>query len=819
MNFDQQVRTSRRLPASRLAFLAIATGLAAAVSFGALTAQTKITHLPNSNSSNFKALDQITKANVGKLEMAWFYPYAAPTFSPVFANGILYGLGRNNGAIVALDAATGKELWVHDGLNGITSKGINYWESADGKDKRLIFSIQSFLQEIDATTGKSVLSFGNNGIVDLRAGLLRAEGTSLGAQPASPGRIWRNTIVFGGQSGESIMTPPGDIRAYDIPTGKLLWQFHTIPRPGEFGYETNPPDGWKYMGGANNWGEMSIDEERGIAYVPTGSATADFWGGDRHGQNLFANCLLALDVRTGKRIWHFQTVHHDLWDLDNVSAPQLVTIRQNGRNVDVVAHAGKTGFLYVFNRVNGQPIWPIEERPVKAGNVPNEFYSPTQPFPTKPPAFARQSFTEDDVNPHLLTPQQYNDLRERVRKANNGTGPQGGIFVPTVLDGDSIGMPGNQGGSNWGTTAADPSRGLVFVTGVNQVALLHINDVRNPPAGRGGGGGNQVNSTLMNAGQRAFTQYCVACHGADQRGAIPGVPSLVGVTDRVDTESFRVIVSEGRNNMRPILDATNEEIQAIYTYLTGTNPAGRGGGGGRGGAAAGPLPPANVVASGGAPRPALPARYGGPFYPGVGGTAGNMPWPNDVEAAKLATRYQSGYNVMATSTKPPYTTITAYDLNTGTIKWQVPNGDDPATVTQTTTPAPGTPPPTGGATPPCQVQTPCTATGVHDTGGTGARNGMIVTRTGLLFQNSKDGWARAYDVETGKVLWKGKTAGQSIGIPAMYEYKGRQYIVFMSPPVAPGGIGGAQGGGTGGTGPDAPPPTGPRGYIAFALPQ
>jgi quinoprotein glucose dehydrogenase len=179
--------------------------------------------------------------------------------------------------------------------------------------------------------------------------------------------------VFGGQSGEQIMTPPGDIRAYDIPTGKLLWQFHTIPRPGEFGYETNPKDGWKYMGGANNWGEMSIDEARGIVYIPTGSATADFWGADRHGQNLFANCILALDVRTGKRLWHFQTIHHDLWDLDNVSAPQLVTVRQNGRNIDVVAHAGKTGFLYVFNRVTGEPLWPIEE-PVK-GDVPGEGFA------------------------------------------------------------------------------------------------------------------------------------------------------------------------------------------------------------------------------------------------------------------------------------------------------------------------------------------------------------------------------------------------------------------------------------------------------------
>jgi glucose dehydrogenase len=273
----------------RLAAWAVAVALAAVAGFGVLAAQSKVKTLPTLNSSNFHPFEQINKSNVSQLEMAWFYPYAAPTFSPVFAHDMLYGLGRNASALVALDPATGKEIWVHEDLNGITSKGINYWESADGKDRRLVFAVDSFLQEIDARTGKSILSFGDNGISDMRVGLPRAEGTSVRAMPASPGRIWRNIMIFGGQSGESIMTPPGDIRAYDVLTGQLIWQFHTIPRPGEFGYETNPPDGYKYMGGANNWGEMSIDEARGIVYIPTGSATADFYGGDRIGQNLFAN--------------------------------------------------------------------------------------------------------------------------------------------------------------------------------------------------------------------------------------------------------------------------------------------------------------------------------------------------------------------------------------------------------------------------------------------------------------------------------------------------------------------------------------------------
>ncbi len=417
----------------------VATGLVVLVGFGVVTIaqQTQTKVLPNPDSSNLRQLTQITKANVGQLEMAWYYPYGGSVFSPVFAHDLLYGYGRSNSAIIAIDATTGKEVWVHDGITNIQNKGMNYWESEDGTDRRLIFVMDSFIEEINATTGKLIRNFGIDGAVDMRKGLARAEGTSARAMPASPGRIWKNTIVYGGQSGEQILTPPGDIRAYDVLSGKLLWQFHTQPLPGEFGYETNPPDGYRYQGGANNWGEMSIDDERGIVYIPTGSSTADFWGADRHGQNLFANCLLALDVRTGKRLWHFQTVHHDLWDLDNVSAPQLVTVMHNGRRVDVVAHAGKTGFLYVFNRVTGEPLWPIEERPVGKSDVPNELSWPTQPFPTKPPAFARQSYTEDDVNPYLLTKEEYDALRLRVRNAKNGTGPQGGIFVPTVLNGDA----------------------------------------------------------------------------------------------------------------------------------------------------------------------------------------------------------------------------------------------------------------------------------------------------------------------------------------------------------------------------------------------
>ena len=344
------------------------------------------------------ASDQIKKSNVSQLEVAWFYPYATPGFNPIVVDDVMYVLGRGS-SLIALDATTGKELWIHEGLAGIISRGVNYWQSEDGKDRRLLFSINSFLQEIDARTGKTILTFGENGIVDLRHGLARAEQYAGRIQSNSPGKIYKNLLILGSAPGEAFVNPPGDIRAYDVITGEKKWQFHTVPLPGEFGYDTWPKDAYKYVGGVNNWGSMSVDEARGIVYIPLGSANYDFYGADRVGQDLFADCILALDAKTGKRLWHFQTVHHDLWDFDNVSAPQLVTVRHNGKRVDAVAHAGKTGFLYVLDRVTGKPLWPIEERPVPKSDVPGEQAWPTQPFPTKPPAFVRQEKSMCGVAP------------------------------------------------------------------------------------------------------------------------------------------------------------------------------------------------------------------------------------------------------------------------------------------------------------------------------------------------------------------------------------------------------------------------------------
>src|SRR6185369_9458246 len=744
---------------SRLAFSLIALALIASVVVGVAAATRSNKwwwdNLAGPDSSNFVASDQIKKSNVNQLEVAWFYPYAQVLFNPIVVDDVMYVLGRNS-SLIALDANTGKELWIHEGLAGITSRGVNYWQSEDGKDRRLLFSINSFLQEIDAKTGKTILTFGENGIVDLRHGLARAESYAGRIQSNSPGKIWKNLLILGSAPGEAFVNPPGDIRAYDVITGQKKWQFHTVPLPGEFGYE------------------------RGIVYIPLGSSNYDFYGADRIGQDLFANCLLALDAKTGKRLWHFQTVHHDLWDLDNVSAPQLVTIRHNGKKVDVVAHAGKTGFLYVLDRVTGKPIWPIDERPVPKSDVPGEQAWPTQPFPTKPPAFVRQTFSVDDVNQWLATPEQYEAMKERVRNARNE-----GMFTPPGFT-DTISMPGNQGGSNWGTTAADPQKGMVFVVGVNQVAILKLEDVtkRTVEPGRGGGG----NNASLQAGYLAYQTYCRSCHGADLKGALPGVSSLVGVTDRMGEDAIKAVVTGGKGQMRAIDGISEGEIGTIIAYLANSSPsAGRGRIGGRGGGAPETFPAGPVVASGGAPQPPLPPRPLGPFYPGAGGNAGNTLYPPDVKDVP-SNRYMTDYGVLAQFTKPPYTTLTAYDLNTGEIKWQVPNGDHLPTMR---------------------------AGGPGNTGGVGARYGIVVTKSGLVFHAGNDGKVRAYDEDTGEVLWTGVFNGTTSGVPVSYESKGRQYFVIVTNQ----GGGGRGGRGAAAAAAETEPSSTVTGAIAYALPE
>ena len=423
------------------------------------------------DASQYSALNQVNRTNVGKLRVAWSYPIGDGNlylFNPVVAGGVMYVMGKNN-SIVALDAATGKEIWSHQNERGpITTRGLNYWASADGKDRRLLYANANFLVVLDAGTGQPVTGFGDNGRVDLREGLGRDVTARLSVQSMTPGRVFENLIILGSATNQEYDSAPGDIRAYDVRSGKLAWTFHTIPHEGEFGYESWPKDAWKTVGGANAWSEMSVDVQRGILYVPTASPKYNFYGADRKGANLFGDCLLALDARTGKRLWHFQMVHHDIWDYDNPMAPKLLTVRHNGQPVDVVAEAGKTGFLYVFNRVTGEPLWPIEERPVPKSDMPGEEAWPTQPFPTTPPPFARQSFGVKDLSPFIDDPTEAARFRDDIQGARNE-----GIFTPPGLR-NTIEMPGNNGGANFSGAAIDPANGTMFVVSKDFPAMLKL---------------------------------------------------------------------------------------------------------------------------------------------------------------------------------------------------------------------------------------------------------------------------------------------------------------------------------------------------------
>src|SRR5258708_2986296 len=315
----------------------------------------------SSSGMQYSALRQIDKRNVSQLRQAWFYPVPGTSarfgYNPLIKDGVMYVLGEDD-ALVAVDAATGRKIWRHRAEGKPTDRGINYWESKDRSDRRLIFAANSYLQEINAKSGVAVPSFGNDGRVNLREGLGRDPKTIPQIQSGTPGRVFGNMIILGSATSEAYGAPPGDIRAYDVLSGKLLWTFHTVPRPGEFGYETWPPDAWKYTGGINTWGEIAIDEKRAIGYFPLGSPTYDWYGADR--------------LRTGKRLWHFQRVHHDLWDYDPATGPKLLTVRHNGKMVDIVAQATKSGFVFVFGRVTGERLWPIEERPVPKSEAPGE---------------------------------------------------------------------------------------------------------------------------------------------------------------------------------------------------------------------------------------------------------------------------------------------------------------------------------------------------------------------------------------------------------------------------------------------------------------
>lgn len=501
----------------------------------------------NAEDNRYSSLKEINTTNVSKLQVAWTYdtqdPPAASETQPIVVNGTLYGVTPTH-KIIALDAATGKLKWRFD--SGMVARdpnrGVTYW--ASGSERRVFAAVRNFIFALNAQTGEVIKTFGKDGRIDLRDGLGR-EPSTLSIVLTTPGIIYKDLLIVGGRDPEALPAPPGDVRAYDVRTGKVRWSFHTIPHPGEPGYETWPKDAWEYSGAANNWPGMALDERRGIVYVPTGSAATDFYGADRIGDNLFANTLLALNAATGERIWHFQAVKHDLWDRDFPSPPTLVTVKQGGKTIDAVAQATKQGWLYLFDRANGKPLFPIEYRKYPASAVPGEVTAETQPLPTKPAPFARQLLTADMLSNR--TPEIHRWALGQFAKFRSE-----GQFFPLSLGQATVIFPGFDGGAEWGGSAFDPETGLYYVN-ANDLAWTSA-------IVEGGRGRRSVSSRQL------YLTNCAGCHGEDLAGQ-PQFPSLLDVRGRLSEQQVVTTIRQGGGRMAAFPNLSSAEATAIAQYV------------------------------------------------------------------------------------------------------------------------------------------------------------------------------------------------------------------------------------------------------------
>ena len=657
----------------------------------------------------YSPLKQVNRGNVQKLVKAWEYDtrdaFAGSEMQcrPVFAGGVLYAT-TPKGRLVAIDAATGFERWSFDPnpkgqrAGKFRNRGITLYQASGVT--RVFFSVRQFVYAVDAKTGKLVPGFGEGGKIDLREGLGRPAQT-LSVTNTTPGVVYRDLLILGTLVSEDLPSAPGFIRAWDVHTGKLRWTFHTIPQPGEFGYDTWPKGAHEITGGANSWAGMTLDAKRGVVFVPTGSASFDFYGANRIGDNLFANCLLALDAATGERKWHFQFVKHDVWDRDLPTAPVLVNVKRAGKNVEGVAQATKSGFVFVFDRDTGKPLFDLVEMDVPPSDIPGEKLATRQVLPVKPPPFARQQVTEATLTHR--TPGAHAAVAEQFAKYKSG--PQ---FTPPTMEGTMV-FPGFDGGAEWGGQAFDPETGLFYVNSNEMAWVLRI--VPRP-------GGNADGKAL-------YLQNCASCHRADLAGTPPEFPGLVNIGKKLSTDDLRTVIREGAGRMPAFSKLSRFELRAIVNYVaTGANE--------------------KVAATDQSLNPVLPYTTDGynkfldpDGYPGI---------------------------------SPPWGTLSAVDLNAGTIAWQVPLGEYP------------------------KLEQP----------DTGSENygGPIVTASGLVFiaATNFDNKIRAFDSKSGKLLWQAELPAAGNATPEVYEWQGRQYIVI----ACGGGKSGAPSGGK---------------YLAFALPK
>jgi quinoprotein glucose dehydrogenase len=578
---------------------------------------------------------------------------------------------------------------------------VTWW--ADGDDQRIFAGVDRYVYGLDARTGVPIPSFGRDGRIDLHEDLGR-DPLAQSVRLTTPGVVYRDLLIVGGRVSESLPASPGDIRAYDARSGALRWTFHTLPRPGEFGHETWPDDAWTYSGGANNWAGMSVDEARGIVYVPTGSAADDFYGANRAGDNLFANSLLALEAATGKRLWHFQAVRHDIWDRDFPAPPNLVTVRRDGRTVDAVAQTSKQGFVFLCDRVTGAPLFPITDRSYPRSQVDGETTAASQPLPSLPAPYARQLLTEEQLT------RRTSDARAAVVRDFRRMSP-GGPFVPIAVEAETVVFPGFDGGAEWGGAAFDPETSLLFVNS-NEMAWR----------------ATLKPSEKATSGRAVYLRDCAACHRDNLKGAPPQFPSLVGIGGRKSGAELAGVIRKGTARMPGFPKLSDDAVRALVDYM---------------------------------------AR-------------GNDRKLRTEETSPFDQKYRfggyhkfldpDGYPAVA----PPWGTLNAINLDTGRYAWTIPFGEYPELA----------------------------AKGMTNTG-TENYGGPIVTAGGLLFigATSFDRKFRAFDKDTGAMLWETTLPFAGNATPATYEVDGRQFVV-----IAAGG----------GKAPKAP--TGAT-YVAFALPR
>src|SRR5580692_6979720 len=493
-----------------------------------------------SENTHYSSLRQINRTNVKELAVAWSFntgEQGGLETSPIIVDGILYGITPTQ-KVFALDAASGQLLWKFDsGMKGTQpDRGLAYWASE--KDKRILVGVMNFLYALDASTGKPIATFGKDGRINLREDLGRNPETQ-SVVLTSPGIVYKNLIIVGGRNPETLPAPPGDVRAFDVRTGKLRWAFHTIPRPGEFGYDTWPKDAWKMSGAANNWAGFALDAKRGIVYVPTGSAAFDFYGADRLGDDLFADCLLALNAETGERIWHFQGVRHDLWDRDFPAPPVLLTVRRDGNNIDAVAQTTKQGFVYLFDRTNGKPLFPIADQAYPPSTMPDEIAAAQQPLPTKPAPFSRQRLTEDMLT--TRTPELHQWALETFRHFRSE-----GQFVPLSLGRDTVIFPGFDGGGEWGGPAVDVETGVIYIN-ANDIAWT----------------GALAPNTGEHSPRGLYLSQCSICHGENMAGSPPALPSLIGVGARLTGAQIAATIKNGKGRMPGFPNLRDDEASAL----------------------------------------------------------------------------------------------------------------------------------------------------------------------------------------------------------------------------------------------------------------